>query len=86
MLVKWVPIKGGLISERFLIWLQSPKKVPNHSPQHYPPREKLLKAVIWHLFFGDWSKNEKVSDIKPPLLRHDTTKPLSIQYVQLNKT
>ena len=28
--------KGGLISERFSLWLNSPKKVPNHDPEHYP--------------------------------------------------
>ena len=28
-----ISIKGGLISENFTLWLQSPKKVPNHSPQ-----------------------------------------------------
>jgi hypothetical protein len=41
----------------------SQKKVPNHCPEHYPPKEKLLRAVIWHLFFC----NEKLSEIKPPL-------------------
>ena len=31
--------KGGLISERFSLWLK-PKKVPNHSPEHYPYKKK----------------------------------------------
>ena len=35
-------IKGGLIS----LWLQSPKRVPNHCPQ----KENLLKTVIWRTF------------------------------------
>jgi hypothetical protein len=26
--------KGGLISESFSLWLKSPKKVPNYSPEH----------------------------------------------------
>ena len=39
-------IKGGLIS----LWLQSPKRVPNHCPEYYPPKEKLLKTVIWRTF------------------------------------
>ena len=36
--------------------------MPNYSPEHYPPKEKLLQAV-----FGDWSQSEKLSEIKPPL-------------------
>ena len=44
-------IKGGLISESFSHWLKSPKKkVPNCSLEDYPPKEKMLRRVIWHLF------------------------------------
>ena len=32
-----------------------------------PPKEKMLTRVIWHLFFGDLSQSEKLSEIKPPL-------------------
>ena len=32
-------IKGGLILESFSTWLKSPKKVPNHDPEHYPLKE-----------------------------------------------
>ena len=31
--------KGGLISEFFSLCLKSFKNVPNHSPDHYPPKE-----------------------------------------------
>ena len=24
--------------------------VPNHSPEHHPPKEKMLRRVIWHFF------------------------------------
>ena len=27
-------------------------KVSNQSPEHYLPKEKMLRRVIWHLFFG----------------------------------
>ena len=29
-------------------------------------KEKLLRVVIWHLSFGDWSQSEKLSEIRPP--------------------
>jgi hypothetical protein len=29
----------------------SKKKVPNHSPEQYPPKEKILRGVIWYLFW-----------------------------------
>ena len=58
--------KGSLISERISLWPKSPKKkVPNHSPEHYPPKEKMLRRVIWQLFFGDLNQSEKILDIKP---------------------
>ena len=57
--------KSDLISESFSIQLQSPKKkVPNHYTQHYPAKEKMHRAP----FFGYWSKSEKLSEIKPPLI------------------
>ena len=40
------------------------KKVQNHYPEHYPPKEKI---VIWHPFSGDLSKTENLSEIMPPL-------------------
>ena len=40
--------KGGLISERFSLWLKSPKKVPNHSWEHYPPKQKII-FILWKL-------------------------------------
>ena len=52
--------KGGLISESFSLWLKSPKKGPNHSPEHYPPKKKDTQE-IWHLLFGDLSQSEKFS-------------------------
>ena len=39
--------KGGMISESFSVWLKYPKKVPNHYSEHYPPKETMLKIVIW---------------------------------------
>ena len=43
--------KGGLISQRFSLRLKSAKKVPNHSREHYPPKEKMLRRVT-ELFFS----------------------------------
>ena len=42
--------KDGLITESFSLWLKSQKKVPNHDPAHYSPKEKMLSVMIWHLF------------------------------------
>ena len=28
----------------------SPKKVPNHSSEHYPPKLTVLRTVICHIF------------------------------------
>ena len=52
--------KGGWISESFSVWLKSKKKVPNHSPEHYPPKEKMLRRVIWHLFLEIWGKVKNI--------------------------
>ena len=45
--------KGGLISESFSVWLQSPKKKgPNQESEHLLYRwiYKCFKVVIWHPF------------------------------------
>ena len=44
------------------------KKVSNQSPEHYSPKEKMLRKVIWHLFFGDLSEGENLFEIGPPLV------------------
>ena len=38
-----------------------PKKAPNLYPEHYPPKEKMLRIV------GYLSQSENLSEIKPPL-------------------
>ena len=59
--------EGGLISESFSLLLKSPKEMPNHSPEHYPPIEKT-----WSLEgFGTFClRFEKPCEIKPPLIRN----------------
>ena len=37
----------------FLIWLKSPSKGAKNYPEHYPPKEKILRIVIWHIFWGE---------------------------------
>ena len=54
-------IVGCLISARFSFLLKSQKKVPNHCPEHYSNKEKMLRIVIWHLSFGDLRQFEKES-------------------------
>ena len=56
-------VKGGLIFEGFHFGSDLQKKMPNHCPEHYPPKEKLLRAVNWHIFFGDWRQDEKLSKL-----------------------
>ena len=60
-------VKGDPISESFSLWLQSPK---NHCPEHLLFWLTVLRIVIWHLFFEDWIQNEKLSEIKPPLIQN----------------
>ena len=59
--------KGGAISESFSHWLKSLKKGTKNYPGHYPPKEKMLRIVIWHLFLQHLSQCEKLSEIKAPL-------------------
>ena len=59
--------KGSLISEVLYFGPNLQKKVPNLFPEHYPHKEKMVRVVIWQLFFGDLSQSEKLSEIKPPL-------------------
>ena len=40
--------KGDLFSERFSLWLKSPNI--SAAPEYYPPKEKMLRGVIWHPF------------------------------------
>ena len=62
--------KGSLISESFSLWLKSPKNVPNvpnGTPEHLLFMWIMFRGVIWHLFLGDLSQREKLSEFKPPL-------------------
>ena len=53
---------------KFFILAQiSPKKVPNHNPKPYPLKKEEAEYSLWHLFLGDLSQSEKLSEIKPPL-------------------
>ena len=61
VLLRRVHTKGGVISESFSIWLKSPKKVPNHDPEHYPPK------TFCTVFFGYLSQSENPFEIIPPL-------------------
>ena len=41
--------------------------MPNHSPEHGSPEEKMLMRAIRHLFLGALNQSENFSEIKPPL-------------------
>ena len=51
----------------FLLLLICSKKVPNHCPEHYLPKEKMLRLVIWHYLLGDLSISANLYQINPPL-------------------
>ena len=45
-----------------------PKNGPNHYPELYQSKEKMLRIVFQHIFGVDCSQREKLSVIKQPLL------------------
>ena len=60
-------LKGGLISERFSLWLLSSKKCAKCYPEGLIFRLIEVRIVIWHLFWEIGAKVEKLSEIEPPL-------------------
>ena len=67
--------KGGLISESFSLWLKSPKRVPNHSSEHFFYLTKFLRLsylyqskclislfIKWLILFA--LSCEKIEEIK----------------------
>ena len=62
--------KGGLISEDFLHWLQSPKKCAKHCSEHLLFSLDIDRAQDKDFgpFLGYWSQSETLSEIMPPLL------------------
>ena len=56
--------KGGLISESFSLWLKSPNKTYQITPLSSFP---LGTIHLGGPQFEDWSKSDKLSDIKLPL-------------------
>ena len=51
--------------------------MPYHSSEHKPPKGKMLRIVIWHLFFRDLNQSEKLSEIEPPL-KENHVKPIGL--------
>ena len=58
--------KGGLISESFSLWLKSPNLSAKSCPWSLFTYRNEGSVIGTH--FGDLSKSEKVSEIKPPLV------------------
>ena len=46
------------------------KKDAKNYPEHYSHKEKMLRILNGHLFLGDLSKSEKLSETKPHLTCH----------------
>ena len=42
--------KGGLILEKFLLWLKSPKMCQITMPNHYPPKKKIISIEFIRWF------------------------------------
>ena len=66
---KWYGMlgRGGLISVSFSFWLKSPNNgVKSLSWALCTTKEKVLSELA--PLFGDLSQNEKLSEIKPPLV------------------
>ena len=62
--------KGGLISEKFSLWLQSPKKCAKSLSWALSTKREDVQYTFWHILFGDWIQLETNSEIKPPLVIH----------------
>ena len=63
----WHPLIVIKVSQSQKAFISSENE-PNNYPEHYPPKEKMLKIVIWNIFWK-MEPNEKLSEIKPPLLQ-----------------
>ena len=59
-------LKGYLISECFSL------NVPNHYPELYPPKEKILRTMFG-TFFEKQIQRKKISEITPPLQKEVKT-------------
>ena len=44
--------------------------MPNYDSEHYPPKEKMLRAMIWHLFSENMSQGEKNLVLSNLYLKH----------------
>ena len=63
---KVIKDKGGLISESLSVWLKSPKMDAKSLP--WALLVDSAQGMDLAPIFGDLSKSEKLSDIKPPLV------------------
>ena len=59
--------KSGLISEKISLWFEFPTKGVSYFPEHYLPREKMLRTVILSSFLSNFSESEKPSEVNPLL-------------------
>ena len=46
--------KGVLFSEIFIFVSNLPKNEPHHYLEHYSPKEKMLRSLIWYIFWPKW--------------------------------
>jgi hypothetical protein len=36
--------------KKYELFFKYPKNIPNHYPEPYPPKEKMLRTEIWNTF------------------------------------
>jgi hypothetical protein len=63
----WFRLKVAQSQKVFHFGSNLQKKVPNHAPEHYSPKDIVLRGMIFDPFLGDFSQSEKRSEIEPSL-------------------
>ena len=81
-----MPISRWINLRKFFTLAQiSPKRCQITILSSYPPKEKMLRIVIWHLFWGDLCQSEKLSEIRPHLRTYHVVSWWQFMKTQENK-
>jgi hypothetical protein len=65
-------LKVSLSQNYFKFDLNLQKWVSNPDPEHYAPKEKMLRVVIWHPLWRFGAKSKDLPEIKLPLVSTGT--------------
>ena len=68
--------EGGLISESFSLWPQSPKKCAKNYPEHYPPTLESMIDIC-----SPWNFRKKIKNKRSPL-NQNTCTPSNNRYFE----